>query len=365
MNYLLPIRTDSQMQDGTFIEALSFCKKHCLVGECKAFYESIKPEDYNKFLMCPHGLSVFVASNNGSPRCFSCFRNRSKYDKKRAKRTNETGNIIYNPVLDSEHFLALIEYSLQNEFKDSILTEKQASIESISHEVKKLNAQIKDRSDAIIQNYGMESAEELSAQEVQKLLEKIKTIYVCSSMVNTRFSLLDYEKNPETLQQGATFDCNVYKKFDKMKIIFSNFLGRKVPIQLYGSSYRCISAYPSFEMIPLLIIDNAVKYSYRNHVISVNFREDANDLIVEVISYSPYCSENDLNHIYAKGFRGETARKVSDGSGIGLFFVKMLCNLHGINISASSDSSQITTINDVRYAPFKMTLTFQNTYTLS
>lgn len=150
-----------------------------------------------------------------------------------------------------------------------------------------------------------------------------------------------------------------------MKIIFSNFLGRKVPIQLYGSSYRCISAYPSFEMIPLLIIDNAVKYSYQNHVISVNFREDANDLIVEVISCSPYCSENDLNHIYAKGFRGETARKVSDGSGIGLFFVKMLCNLHGINISASSDSSQITTINDVRYAPFKMTLTFQNTYTLS
>lgn len=364
MNYLLPTRTDSQIQDGTFIKALSFCKKHCLLGECKTFYESIKPENYDKFLICPHGLSVFVASNNGTPRCFSCFRNRDKYDKKRAKQTNETGNIIYNPVLDSEHLMALIDYSLQNELKDSELTEKQASIESISHEVKKLNAQIKDRSDAIIQSYGLESTEELSAQEVQALLEKIKTIYVCSSMVNTRFSLLDYERNPEALQQGATFDCNIYKKFDKMKIIFSNFMGNKVPIQIHGSSYRCIKAYPSFEMIPLLLIDNAVKYSHQNHSISVNFKEDASNLIVDIISYSPYCSEDDLRHIYTKGFRGSNAQKVSDGSGIGLFFVKMLCSLHGINISASSDSSQIANIDNVEYAPFKMTLTFPNTYLL-
>lgn len=292
-------------------------------------------------------------------------RNREKYDKKRAKCTNEIGNIVYNPILDAEHLMALIDYSIQNELKNSVLAEKQASIESISHEVKKLNAQIKDRSDAIIQTYGMESTEELSAQEIQALLEKIKTIYACSSMVNTRFSLLDYEKNPKALQQGATFDCNVYKKFDKMKIIFSNFLGHKVPIQIHGSSYRCINAYPSFEMIPLLIIDNAVKYSLQNHPISVNFMEDTNNLIVDVISYSPYCSEDDLSHIYTKGFRGLNAKKVSDGSGIGLFFVKMLCNLHGINISASSDSSQIANIDNVAYAPFKITLTFQNTYLLS
>lgn len=364
MKYLLPTKMDSHIQDGTFIKALSFCKKHCMFDECKAFYESIRSEDFDKFLICPHGLSVFVASNNGLPRCFSCIRNKDKYDKKRAMRINEKGNIIYNPLLNSERLMALIDYSLQNELTDSVLSEKQASIESISHEVKKLNAQIKDRSDAIIQTYGMESSEELSAQEFQILLEKIKTIYVCSSMVNTRFSLLDYEKCPETLQQGAKFDCNIYKKFDKMKIIFSNFMGRKVPIQIHGTSYRCISAYPSFEMIPLLIIDNAVKYSYQNSPITVSFSENENKLIVDIISFSPYCSEDDLGHIYIKGFRGRNAQKVSDGSGIGLFFVKMLCNLHNINIFASSDSSQITEFDNVAYAPFKMTLTFQNTFLL-
>lgn len=353
------------MQDGTFIKALSFCKEHCLVNECKTFYDNIRPEDYDKFLLCPHGLSVFVASNNGSPRCFSCIRNRDKYDKKRAKQIDKSCGIIYNPVLDSDRLLSLIRYSVQNELQCSKLMEKQASVESISHEVKKLNAQIKDRSDAIIQTYGMDLPEILSPQEIQVLLEKIRTIYVCSSMINTRFSLLDYEKNPETLRQGATFDCNIYKKFDKMKIIFSNFLGHKIPIQIHGSSYRCINAYPSFEMIPLLIIDNAVKYSYPNQSISVNFEEDINNLVIDIVSYGPFCSEEDLNNIYKKGFRGEIAQRVADGSGIGLFFVKMLCDLHGINISASSDGSKITTIDDIAYAPFKITLTFQNTYLLT
>ena len=135
-------------------------------------------------------------------------------------------------------------------------------------------------------------------------------------------------------------------------------------ISINSGSYLHILAYPSFEMIPLLLIENAVKYSYgHNDEVSIDFQEeDNNKLIVTISSYSPYCSKEESTQIFEKGFRGKNAKKISDGSGIGLYFVKMLCDLHNIEISAESDSSRIAEISGVAYAPFKYTLIFNHTF---
>jgi hypothetical protein len=363
MKYLVPHRTDATFEDGTYIKALDFCKNNCFNGRCNEFYHRINASDYDKFITCPYGMSVYVTGIDGQPYFFICMRCRSAYEKSKAKGIdNPDGKVVYNPILDQENLNALIEYSIQTENENKLLTEKRASVESISHEVKKLNAQIKDRSDAIIQTFDIDTFETHHSQELKALIEKIKTIYICSAMVNTRFSLLDYEKNPQVLQQGAIFSCNIYKKFSKMIKIFSNYLGRKVPIEIRGNSYRCIDAYPTFEMIPLLIIDNAVKYSYQNSPVTISFSESESNLLVDIESYSPYCSKEDLDKIFTKGYRGKHAARVSDGSGIGLFFAKMLCDLHKVEISVSSDNNKITNINDIPYAPFNVSLTFSNTY---
>ena len=364
MQYLIPIKENEQIKDGTFIKALDYCKKHCNSGECKRFYQGLSTEHYNTFFTCPHGMTVYYAHSDEKSFCFTCMRGRGTYQKEKAKRidNSQKENIVYNPVLESDRLSELINYSLQVESGSIQLEEKRASIDSISHEVKKLNAQIKDRSDAIIQAYADESIQFLDKSALHDLIERIKTIYVCSAMINTRFSLFDYEKNSHILAQGAAFDCNIYKKFDKMRIIFSNYLGRKVSIVLIGSSYRCFWAYPTFEMIPLLLIDNAIKYSYVNNPVEIVFNEAGDKLIVDIKSYSPYCSKTDIENIFQKGFRGKNAIKVADGSGIGLFFVKLLCDLHNIQITISSDNSKVTEINGVAYAPFNAQLVFSDTH---
>lgn len=364
MQYLVPYKDGDRIVDGVFIQALEYCKKHCNSGACRKFYQELSTEQYNTFITCPHGLSVFVSHSNGDIRCFTCLRAKGTYKKNKATQFTGTGRerIIYNPVLDPDRLLQLMLFSKQVEEMDSLLEEKRASIDSISHEVKKLNAQIKDRSDVILQTYGDESTDSLSREDISALIEKIKTIYVCSSMVNTRFSLFDYEKNPQVLSQGTATDCNIYKKFDKMRKIFSNYLGKKVPIHLNGSSYRRFMAYSMFEMIPLLLVDNAVKYSYSNNPVDITFTEEGTDLYVDISSYSPYCSESDIESIFNKGFRGKNATKVADGSGIGLFFVKLLCDLHDIGIDVTSDRTKVTAINSVAYAPFNVRLRFTKTF---
>ncbi len=364
MKSILPIRENEEIIDGSLIKALSFCKKNCNSGKCRRFYDEISPEKHNKFLKCPYGMSVYISHNGNSIYWFVGLREKQTYDRSKAVRIINTEQPTFNPVLTATQLLDIIEISLKNEKETKILEEKQASIDSISHEVKKLNAQIKDRSDIIIQSFGSEDEKDVSPAEFQEVVEKIKTIYVCSSMINARFALLNYEKNPIALKQGSAFDCNIYKKFDKTKKIFSNYLGRKVPIILIGTSYRCTKAYSSFDMVPLLLIDNAVKYSYHECSVEIRFECFENTLKVDVSSFSPYCSQNDIDHIFEKGYRGKNAIRVSDGSGIGLFFVKMVCDLHNIEISVSSDNSKLIEHDGIAYAPFKVRLVFKNTYLL-
>ena len=191
MRYLIPVKTGDEIEDGSFVQALEYCKKHCASGACSKFYQQLSPEQYNTFLTCPHGMSVYCYWSGEKAYCFTCMRAKGTYKKDLAIQISnkKTEEIVYNPILESDRLYQLIASSIQFEEADSLLEEKRASIDSISHEVKKLNAQIKARSDDVLQTYGDESHDSLGKEDLERLIEKIKTIYVCSSMINSRLFL--------------------------------------------------------------------------------------------------------------------------------------------------------------------------------
>lgn len=353
---LLPIYTQGKIQDGSYIHVVPFCEKNCSSKKCQEYYEKIKNQD--GFHCCPYGFSSYVNVNND--RIFTGFREKSSY----CKKTNRgicSEIIVYNPVLGKNQIMDLIHssFDFNNEIKS--IQEKQALLNSISHEAKKLNAQIKERCDAVLSKMPNDESDN-EVLDISELQSAFKTIYVSASMVDSRFSLLDYEKNPETLKAGRTFDCNVYKKFHKIQRVFKNYQKKNIYIEISGESYATIDAYPTFELIPLLIIENAIKYAYgSNDKIKISFINKNCELDVLVTSYSPYCSSEEIAHIFDKGFRGKHAQRVSsDGSGIGLYFVKLLCDLHGIDISVISESANISEINGIPYSKFIVTLHFPN-----
>ena len=349
---------DGFLEEGEYIEAISFCKTNCAKGKCLDYYKQLMQNEKGRFYTCPFGMSSFI-STDGT--VLTCMRERKTYNKKLAANIRNANEKAYNPILDSTQLLSLINASFRINSEERRLDEKRASIDSISHEVKQLNAQIKEKCDVILQNNKLSDPNgELSLKERQSIEEEIKTIFVSSSMIASRFSLYDYEKNPSTLSQGA-YPCVVYKKFDKIRKILNNYQKRKIDIKISGSSFQQIKAYSSFELIPLLLIENAVKYSYESNSVQIDFIEKDNRLRVTIKSFSPYCSEEDLKHVFEKGYRGKNAMKVAEGSGIGLYFVKMLCKVHSVDISVTSDNKSITDISGVAYAPFSVVLDFTKT----
>ena len=371
MNLIPKLSIDGTIIDGQYIKALTFCKEKSLTEKCSSFHNSLRQKNISGFFTCPYGMSCFLSVNSSTIYC--SFRERLTYDKTKEKKLNKKKENIYNPILQAQQLLFLINATENFETLENRLREREATVESISHEVKKLNAQIIEHSDVILQSNRLLDDDFLSTDDEGKpqesinklredIREAVKTIFICSSMINSRFSLYDYEKKPDALAQGTPFDCNIYKKFDKIRRILTNYQKRRIPINISGSSYDQIQAYPSFEFIPLLIVENAVKYSYAGNPVEIHFEyNEQNSLVVTIDSYSPYCSSDEINLLFKKGFRGSEATKVSsDGSGVGLYFVKLLCDLHHVKISIFSDKNRRNSINGIFYAPFQVKLEFKN-----
>ena len=346
--------------DGTYIKALHFCKENCQKEKCKAFYEDLLVNADNGFYKCPYGLSVYSKKINDEKRIFVSFREQNTYVKKNKRFLNEK---VFNPVLEKEQIEVLINTSINNDINNKQVLETQNSMDSMLHELRKLNAQIKEYCDSLFSNYGdKDDLYTLPPDEYTKLFDRLKTLYVISTMINTRYSLYSYEKNPDILILSMPINTNIYKKFDKCRKVLKNYQKRNVFINLSGTSYKVFKAYPSFEMIPFLLLENAVKYSLNDSEVDVFFESQPSTLKIRIESFSPYCSNEDLLKITERGFRGKNAKKTTDGSGIGLYFVKILCDLHNISISFSSDSNNIRTVEGVSYSIFSVSLEFHNVF---
>ena len=359
MNLISNISLDGNFNEGKYIIPLTFCRGNYNIGKCSEFYKSLLSQPKNKFYTCPCGMSVYLGNNA----IYTCMRERSTYKKDLAKKISEEN--VFNPIMDSEKFFTLIEASSTINDEVVRLKAKETTIDSISHEVKQLNSQIKEHCDVLWQTLHLDDDNlQLHSEDIDYIRREIRTIYISSSMVASRFSLYDYERNPASLTQGAVFPCNIYKKFDKIRKILKNYLKKSTTITINGSSYLHFDAYPTFELVPLLIIENAVKYSYGNGgYVAINIFENSDSHVtVTITSYSPYCSEEDLSHIFEKGFRGKHANRISKGTGVGLYFVKMLCDIHNIDIVITSDSQRMSDISGIPYAPFTVKLDFTNAY---
>ena len=266
----------------------------------------------------------------------------------------------YSPILASAKLQTLINHDLTEKMAKQLLADKEDDLRSISHDFKNLNAQIKQNCEAIFSLYS-ENGD--SPIDLQQLFSKINEIMCCSTMVDGRFAMLDFEKAPEKYLKASQYTCNIYKKFDKIRKLLSNYMHKHVKINLLGNSFKCITAYPAFEFLPFLILENAVKYSRKEDEVDVEFCEQESQLLVKISSFGPFCSADEVSQICAKGHRGKYAKEVcGKGDGLGLFFVKAIADLHNIQISIEVPKEPKTIIDGTPFSEFNIVLSFSNTF---
>lgn len=202
------------------------------------------------------------------------------------------------------------------------------------HEIRSMNTSL--------YHAGFELQEQL-LYDKQKLA-LAKNVVALSELVSARIELADLAATSleEPIVQFTT-PIPVYKKFDKIvKCYIAYAAKREIALTIDGDSRSQTKGIEQFEMIPLIVIDNAVKYSPNKRHIDISIRENEKCIDVNVASLGPKIEPHEQQSIFDREFRGVHAVKSGQsGSGIGLYFARRLLNSIGATISIAQESNPI------------------------
>lgn len=214
------------------------------------------------------------------------------------------------------------------EYVATFLSGVQAANERLSelmsqsiHEIRSVNT--------ALYNAAYELQGRLSGQGADAALAK--NVTALSEILSLRMELMDVLAAYSTNSNFELEEIPVFRKFDKICKCFRALARtRNIDIQLNGASLSAVLAPRSFELIPLLVLDNALKYSPDNKTISVGISETQDEITCVITSVGPMVRDEEKDRIFQLGGRGEFAIKSgSAGSGIGLFFLKNLVRSAG------------------------------------
>lgn len=101
--------------------------------------------------------------------------------------------------------------------------------------------------------------------------------------------------------------------------------------------------YDRIRQLILILLDNAVKFSYENAKVIVNL-DCQNGLTLTVTDYGSGIEENQLPLIFERFHKGENWQNKS-GTGLGLAIASEIVKRHGACISATRNESTIFQVN--------------------
>lgn len=214
----------------------------------------------------------------------------------------------------------------------------QIQLNSFVHDLRKLSTAIYHQSF---------EAKNIIPGKSKRLRYLIDSIMASQTMLKIRTDVMDVSGGVIPTSKTRV---PIYKKTDKVVKCFRPMASdRDIEIILTGKSHSTGKGPKAFEIVPYILIENAVKYSNKGQDISVNFMENAVNIVCEVISKGPSLIDGEQDTIFKKGFRGANAVKSGvPGSGLGLHLAKDIVQLFDGNIIHQETEKQADLLGNFR-----------------
>lgn len=169
-----------------------------------------------------------------------------------------------------------------------------------------------------------------------------KNVVALSELIAARIQFADLtaSRSSEAVNDNLV-PVGVYKKFDKMVRCYIAYARkREISILISGESKSLALGVDNFEMVPLVVIDNAVKYSPNRKGVAVDFMEDATSITCKVASYGPQIKDSEKEKIFERAVRADSAIfSGRTGGGIGLYYASKLMAAMKAKIEVEQDAN--------------------------
>ncbi|MBR5019499.1 MAG: sensor histidine kinase [Bacteroidales bacterium] len=353
------------LSDGSIFHIPTFCKQNYSSCKCQQFYNNCVSEGIKQ---CPYGFAVDVFKVGGQTMILSCLNVDRISDKKaiqkRLRDRDFLPRIPYNSYIQSKTSIcSLVEessdfFQQESNFKKTKATydEKTEMLDDTFHELRKLNQQLKPAAERLILELDYFDGNDPSQIEYYT-----RQLHATSQLISIRLSTYDLSITSDFSVFDKKGPIAIYKKFDKVsKLLEGQANDRHLKIVLKGESYRACRANDLVELLPYLLLDNAIKYSMCYNNIFVIFEEEKDSLIVSVKSLSQRPDKKEIPHLKERGFRSKHNSKEVGGKGIGLYLADLICINSDITMDISIGDRIDEDITGQKYSDFIVRMDFSS-----
>ena len=217
---------------------------------------------------------------------------------------------------------------LQRDFINNMTHEFKTPLSSIL-----LSSNFLAKQTTVQQDEKMKKYAGIIIDQATKLNNHVEKVLDLAKAEGTLFKINKEPLNLETVIQDVIE--NIRLKYPSAEIIFT-----------YNASQKKINA-DGFHFANLVynLLDNSVKYSNTTPQINISVTEDEQNIILSVKDKGTGISKTHLENIFDK-FYSVPGKKLNEvaGFGLGLFYVKKICDAHKWKITAASELDRGTTI---------------------
>jgi K+-sensing histidine kinase KdpD len=141
--------------------------------------------------------------------------------------------------------------------------------------------------------------------------------------------MIDILVNTNKIKYSKKRLINVYRLFERLSKILRNSTERK-NLQIHWHDNGRIPdslLYPSFQFIPLVLLDNAIKYSHNDRTIEIGIYFQKEFIRIKVSSFGDFVPKDEEKRIFEKYYKGKNSYG-HDGIGMGLWIAEQICKAH-------------------------------------
>ncbi|WP_420574635.1 sensor histidine kinase [Kordia sp.] len=233
----------------------------------------------------------------------------------------------------------------------------QDTLEDLLHELANIMQNLKPSAEFISRSASRKFDKEA-------IIEHSKFILQNTMLIGLQMDMARHRLNPEFYKFQRLEPRNIHGKFFKAIECFKKAAKEKKELIIDFNSPKIltlIDSHPTIDSLPFILIDNAVKYSPKYSTIEVELEEYDDHIFSRISNQGPHIKESELTDIYTRGFRSEEAEKTGVvGSGLGLNFLKEICDLHKARVNIFCEGN-ITSIDDIKYSTFVCEIEFPKT----
>jgi signal transduction histidine kinase len=224
------------------------------------------------------------------------------------------------------------------------------------HELRNLNSKVSSNIDALLNIREEDEWDE----KFDKADENVKKIFVASRLIkfildNIKFYIPDYIQG---IELDITRSFRIHRSASKIVKIYRNdFKKKKSEIELLGNTNRVLFGDREyFEIILMLLIENALKYSNDSASLApqVELEDIGKSTRLTIKSYGLIIPKDDQGKLFSKGFRSAVHRGINEGTGMGLHNASELVRLFNGRLNYTSEKVNVIQEQDIGWNCFQI-----------